>query len=155
MVLQYVAIAFMAAVLMLAARMVYQRYRTSDTGSPAAQSYGHTFKPVTEIKRRLPPAPTGFLWELTVQPGRYSPEDSVLTLGLLELATSKTAATTSASLTFDHATGQSWRERYRKYGSVAAERAFEQIVYHTVDWAIREADKRAVHDGPDYHEVIS
>lgn len=117
------------------------------------EKYGHPIRPIAELKKGLPAAPPGFLWEITVE--RQAPSGHrFLALKLLSMIHSEAVAESSENLDWFDLYRKSWASYYKScpYPDVMAR---SLLIRPLVDWAISEAGKRAVDSGPDYHEVIA
>lgn len=133
-------------------------YRAASGGqaterSAKEETWGHPRNPATEIKKRLPPAPIGFMWEMKVV--RNDDGHPVLTLSLLDLKSSEPQAARSVDLGWRRATGQAWRGFYQEYRVIGMSTFYDDIVQPMADWALAEAAKRDKSDGADFYEVIA
>ncbi len=108
----------------------------------------------TDTHSGLPPAPTGFLWEITVE-RQEETGHRFLKLKLLGISPNEAVAQTSCNLDWYALFRCSWATHYRRYPRLSEEEGRSQIVLPMIDWAMTEAAKRTPGSECDYHEVIA
>lgn len=119
------------------------------------EKYGHPIRPIAELKKGLPAAPPGFLWEITVE-RQESSGHRLLKLKLLSMSPSEVVAECSKNLDWFGLFHESWASYYKSHPSwLTEDDALKQIVRPLIDWATAEAGKRMGGSGLDYHEVIA
>lgn len=118
------------------------------------ETYGHPENPVAALKRRLPKAPIGFLWELAVERDQRSGH-LMLKLALLDTSTFKQVVSRSVDLEWDNKSGQSWSTTYARWSTIRSSIFRNDLILPIADWARQEASQRGPKSGVEHHEIIT
>ncbi|WP_280389842.1 hypothetical protein [Nocardia wallacei] len=133
---------------------LWRKHAKKSGAARKAETYGHPRDPIAEVKKRLPKAPLGFLWELSIERNERSGRP-ILVLSIVDTANFKPAATRKADLGWDDSMRMPWTETYARYPSIADSIFRCDVIGPIADWAETEAFKRKPADAVERREYIA
>lgn len=104
--------------------------------NPVELKYGHPWPPVSELRKKLPPAPQGHAWETAVTTNDRG--ESILTLTLVNVLPATNVGSYRLNLTRD--SYNTYASDYRAYSSIK-DHTFNKMLGPAIDWAAALSNK--------------